>query len=279
MPEFQDFGSDRFIANEMEILKSYHLRERVSNSLIDSFKASADKKKFSLIIDKTSGSKTGISKLKTIEDIVGILKSRVSIDQKRGLDILEISVESPSPYEASVIANSYASAYKAINLAYNRQQLTVIKNFLAQQRDEKLSMLGTVEETMKNFQEQRGIVQLPEQARVLIEQSSDFQAKMNAAKIDLTISEKILNNYKEELKKRDPNLTDYIENLATEPYIKRLQEQIGESKIQRDRAMASQSSNSKKMVKDFDSKISELKDKLNNQLSVFRAVGACLYSG
>ena len=271
MPEFQDFGSDRFIANEIEILKSYHLREKVSNSLIDSFKTSADKKKFALIIDETTSSKTGSLKLKSVESIVAMLKSKVSIDQKRGLDILEISAESPSPYEAAMIANSYASAYKEINLTYNRQQLTVIKNFLAQQRDEKLSSLASIEETMKNFQEQRGIVQLPEQAKVLIEQSSDFQAKMNAAKIDLTISEKILNNYKAELKKRDPNLTDYIENLATEPYIKRLQEQIGESKIQRDRAMASQNSNSKKMVKDFDTKISELKDKLNNQLSVFRA--------
>jgi len=29
MPEFQDFGSDRFIANEIEILKSYHLREEL----------------------------------------------------------------------------------------------------------------------------------------------------------------------------------------------------------------------------------------------------------
>lgn len=271
IPEFQDFGSDRFIANEIEILKSYHLREKVSNSLIDSFKTSTDKKKFALIIDETSSSKTGSLKLKTIEDIVGILKSRVSIDQKRGLDILEISVESPSPSEAAIIANSYASAYKEINLTYNRQQLTVIKNFLAQQRDEKLSQLAGVEDAFKNFQEKSGIVQLPEQAKSLIEQSSDFQAKMNAAKVDLTISEKTLNNLKAELNKRDPNLTDYIENLATEPYIRRLQEQIGDQRIQRDRAIASQSPNAQKLVKDADAKISELRDKLNNQLTVFRA--------
>ena len=271
IPEFQDFGSDRFIANEMEILKSYHLRERVANSLIDSFKVSPDKKKFSLILDQSESSKSGGLQLRTVEDITGMLTSKVSVDQKRGLDIVEISVESPSASEASIIANSYASAYKEINLAYNRQQLTVIKNFLAQQRDEKLSSLRTIEETMKNFQEQRGIVQLPEQAKVLIEQSSDFQAKMNAAKIDLSISEKTLNNYKDELKKRDPNLTDYIENLATEPYIKKLQEQIGDAKIQRDRAMATQGPNSAKLVKEADSKISELMDKLNNQLSVYRA--------
>ncbi len=271
LPEFQDFGSDRFIANEIEILKSYHLREKVSNTLIDSFKTSSDKNKFALIFDDSFGSKTGPRKLKTVVEVAAMLNSKVSIDQKRGLDIIEISAESTSPYESAMIANSYASAYREINLAYNREQLTVIKNFLAQQREEKLSQLVGVEENLKNFQERSGIVELPEQAKALIEQSSDFQAKMNAAKVDLTISEKTLNNYKADLNKRDPNLTDYIENLATEPYIKKLQEQIGDQKIQRDRALASQSPNAQKMVKDADAKINELREKLNSQLSVFRA--------
>src|SRR5512146_1625959 len=35
MPEFQDYGSDRFIANEIEILKSYNLRFRVAKALLD----------------------------------------------------------------------------------------------------------------------------------------------------------------------------------------------------------------------------------------------------
>jgi len=271
IPEFQDFGSDRFIANEIEVLKSYHLRERVSRCLIDSFKLSPEKNKFSLIYEDARGISTTGRKLKTVEEIAVMLTSKVSIDQKRGLDIIEISVESQAPFEAAMIANSYASSYKEINLTYNRQQLTVIKNFLAQQREEKLAQLVGVEETLKNFQEKSGIVQLPEQARALIDQSSDFQAKMNAAKVDLTISEKTLNNYKQELNKHDPNLTDYIENLATEPYIKKLQEQIGEQKIQRDRALASQSSNKQQMVREVDAKISELRDKLNSQLSVFRA--------
>ena len=37
LPEFSDFGNDRFIANEIEILKSYRLREIVANAFIDSF--------------------------------------------------------------------------------------------------------------------------------------------------------------------------------------------------------------------------------------------------
>ncbi len=271
MPEFQDFGSDRFIANEIEILKSYKLRERVASSLIDTFKVSGDRKSFSLILEKDE--KNPIPKLKSNEQIIKTLASNVSIDQKRGLDIVEISVESESPKEAALVANAYAQAYKEINLANNRTQLTAIKDFLAQQREEKLKELGNVEETLLAYQEQKGIVQLPEQARTLIEQASDFEAKMNAAKIDLTITEKTLNQYKAELDKQDPEIKDYIESFATEPYIKNLQLQIADLKTQKDRAISTSANSQRKneLIKEYDTRIEDLRNKLNNQLSVYRA--------
>ncbi|MFA5804673.1 MAG: polysaccharide biosynthesis tyrosine autokinase [Melioribacteraceae bacterium] len=271
LPEFQDFGSDRFIANEIEILKSYHLRERVANSLQDSFKISNTKNKFSLIFEESSNFQPNSNQIKSVSAIVGMLSSKVSIDQKRGLDIVEVSAESPSPTESALIANCYAAAYKEINLSYNRMQLTVVKNFLAQQRNDKLSELAGVEETLKNYKEQRGIVELPEQTKELIRQSSDFEAKRNAVKIDLTMSEKTLNQYKEELKKKAPDITNYIENLATEPYIKKLYDQLGELKVQRDRAVSSAGANSQRIQKEFDTKINDLQDKLSNQLSVYKA--------
>lgn len=229
IPEFQDFGSDRFIANEIEILKSFRLRDIVTSTLIDSFKLSSNKDQFDLITEQIYGSNK--PSLLSKDEIIELLEKKVSIDQKRGLDIVEISVESKSPYEAALIANSYAAAYKALNLDYNRQQLTAVKEFLAKQREEKLSELADVEETLRSYQERQGIVQLPEQAKALIEQVTDFEAKMNATKIDLTITEKTLNEYKAELEKKDPDINDYIESFATEPYIKNLQMQIADFKF------------------------------------------------
>lgn len=269
VPEFQDFGSDRFIANEIEILKSYRLREKVSNALIDSFTISNNKRNFSLIIQDEEKYP---NKLRSIDAITKLL-SGVSIDQKRGLDIVEISVESQSPIEAALIANSYARAYKEINLGYNRQQLTMVKDFLAQQREEKLNELSAVEDALLSYQEQKGIVELPEQAKTLIAQSSDFEAKMNATKIDLTITEKTLNQYKTELGKQDPEIKDYIESFATEPYIKNLQAQIADLKTQKDRAMSISANTQRKneLIKEYDTKIGDLRAKLNSQLSVYRA--------
>src|SRR5690606_13929433 len=50
MPEFQDFGSDRFIANEIEIMKSYSVRSRVAKALYDS--VNNDDDKFASMLNK-----------------------------------------------------------------------------------------------------------------------------------------------------------------------------------------------------------------------------------
>ncbi|KAF0153642.1 MAG: capsular exopolysaccharide family [Ignavibacteria bacterium] len=269
LPEFQDFGSDRFIANEIEILKSYKLRTKVANALLDSFNISTQKNKYYLIFEDPSELKQGKFRVKTIAEIVRVLPKQVSIDQKRGLDIVEISVESPSPLESSMIVNCYAEAYKGINLSYNREQLTRVKNFLAQQRDEKQSELAAIEESWTAYKQSKGIVELPEQARALIDQSSDIQAKLNLTKIDLTMTEKNLNQFKDELKRRNPEVQNYIDNMATEPYIKRMQEDLAEEKSRRDRAMKAAGANSVE-VKRTETKISEIENRLKNQLAVYK---------
>ena len=194
MPEFQDFGSDRFIANEIEILKSRNLRTRVAAGLIDSFRTSSSKDSFYLILSHDFND--GKGKLLSLNQITGLLDGYVTIEQKRGLDIIDISAESPSPYESALIANIYAKEYKNLNLEMNRNQLTMVKAFLDQQREEKQTELNAAEETLRNFQEKGGIIALDEQATSLINQLSDFEAQQNAKQIELAASDKVLSQYK-----------------------------------------------------------------------------------
>lgn len=270
LPEFQDFGSDRFIANEIEVLKSNRLKFKIAAALADSFKVINDKSKFYLILEKNGIQER--NKLLPEYEIAGVLEM-VSIEQKRGLDIVEISVDSPSPFEAALITNCYAEAYRNLDLQYNRHLLSSVKDFLAHQKAEKMSQLVSSEEALRNYQEKQGIVQLPEQAKALIDQTSDFEAKMNATRINMTISERTLKEYKTELSKRNPDINDYIESFATEPYIKNLQLQISDLMTQKDRAISNNKDNVRKsqILKEFDAKINDLKDKLNTQLSVYKA--------
>lgn len=271
MPEFSDFGSDRFIANEIEILKSYSVREKVAKTLIDTFNTVQDKSKFAIIVAKED-EEGAVPKLKNINAIIKAI-SGVSIDQKRGLDIVEISVESPSPYEASLIANVYADAYRSINLYYNRQQMINVKDFLEDQRREKLNDLNDSENRLRLYQEKGGIVALPEQANALIGQLTDFESQKNAAKIELTIAENNLKEYRSELEKQNPRLKDYLESLAGEPYFLSLQTQIAQLKTQKDIALANNPIAQKKdeIVREFDTKIADLQAKVDLEIKKKRA--------
>ncbi|HEY6906363.1 MAG TPA: Wzz/FepE/Etk N-terminal domain-containing protein, partial [Ignavibacteriaceae bacterium] len=224
MPEFQDFGSDRFIANEIEILKSHNLRARVAGALIDSFKTISYKDSFYLI--QSHDFSEGKGQLLTIAQIAKLLDGDVTIEQKRGLDIIDISAESPSPYESALIANIYAKEYKNLNLEMNRNQLTMVKTFLNQQREEKQTELNAAEENLRNFQEKGGIIALDEQATSLINQLSDFEAQENAKQIELAASDKMLTQYKKELADQNPRLADYLESVSSEAYIQTLQQQL-----------------------------------------------------
>ncbi len=271
VPEFSDFGSDRFIANEIEILKSYNLRERVAKALVDSFDNSKNKEKFSLIYKQKFSGPT--NKLLTIPQIAALLKNTVSIEQKRGLDIVDITSESPSPTEAALIANIYAKQYRYFNLEINRDQLTFVKNFLDKQRQEKKQELNEAEDILRSYQERGGIIALDQQAQALIEQLSQFEAQKNAAKIELMASDEVLKQYKEELKKQDPRLAEYLESATSETYIKALQDEISQLQINKDLALAKVEPgiDITSKVKEYDKKIRDLKLKLDEKVKVLKA--------
>ncbi len=167
LPEFQEWGNDRFIANEIEIMTSYTARRMVAVTLIDSFYRDLNKSHYFVLKDTKLTENESDNNVKSVDDLA-IALSDVSIDQKRGLDIIELSAVSPSPYEAALIANVYAQQYKKLNLEQNRDQLTLVTNFLDEQRKEKYDELNAAEETLRDFQESGGLIALDERASFVL---------------------------------------------------------------------------------------------------------------
>ncbi len=270
MPEISDYGNDRFIANEIEILKSNNIRERIAKILLDTLVKSSDKESFDLLVVDEFGED---KKPASVPEIAGVLGGAVQIEQKRGLDIIDISVESKEPQEAALIANVYAVEYLKYNLEISRDQLIFIREFLDGQRKEKKEQLNEAEEILRSYQERGGIIALDQQAQTLIQQLAQFEAQKNAVQIELEASTEILKQYRKELSKQDPKLADYLASATSETYIKALQDQIAELQIRRDLAMAKADSKTDFTVqlKDYDNKISELKDKLDDKIKVLKA--------
>jgi len=238
--------------------------------LSDTIAKTSSKTDYDLLLTDEFGKE---SKPATIPEISGALSRAVQIEQKRGLDIIEISVESKEPVEAALVANIYAKEYLSYNLEISRNQLTFIRDFLDEQRTEKKDQLNDAEEVLRSYQERGGIIALDQQAQTLIQQLAQFDAQKNATQIELEASNEVLKQYKKELSQQDPKLADYLASATSETYIKALQDQIAELQIRRDLAMAKADPRTDYtlQLKDYDNKIAELKTKLDDKIKVLKA--------
>lgn len=270
MPEFVDWGNDRFIANEIEVMQSYKTRERIAQALTDSFFTINKTGLYSVLLKENEGD--GTKQLKSLGAITAVL-SGVSVDQKRGLDIVEISALSPSSFEAALIANVFANQYKLINLELNRNQLSIVKDFLEEQREEKSNELNSAEETLREFQEKGGLIALDERASTLISLLAQFEAQKSATQVDVMASNKVLENLRKELEKQNPRMADYLKSLTSQTYIKAIQDEIAKLEVNKQVALTKKDGmgENSAVLKEYDRKIDELKKELDKQLEVIKA--------
>jgi tyrosine-protein kinase Etk/Wzc len=270
------FTDDRFISTEMEILKSYSIRSNVAKALIDTFYIKKNPGDFYLIFDRALFKDNQNKKLLDADAVAELLSdksSKVSIDQKKGVDLVDITVSSPSPYEASLIANCYASEYLKENLLLNRGQLTSVKDFLDEQSRQKQKDLSSSEEALSKYQSEKGIISLDAQSQSLITQMANLEAQRDGVKIDLVSSKKILSQLKDELKQQDPKIADYLQSQASQSYYQALQDEVAKIEVNKDVAIANKREKGENslLMKDYDSKINELKEKLSSKLNLIKS--------
>ncbi|HMQ79595.1 MAG TPA: polysaccharide biosynthesis tyrosine autokinase [Ignavibacteria bacterium] len=257
---------ERYINNEVEILKSFAIREKTANSLLDSFQVLKGKMQFYLLVVNPENPIEPKSK----NQIANVLQTVTEISQKRGLDIVSIKTESPSPQEAALISNCYAEAYADYSLKFNRGHLTLNREFLEKQVQEKYNSLLQTEDKLTNFLRTENVVELNAQANSIINQLSGIEGSYNGALIDLQSTSKALTDIKTELDKFDPRSTDYYESKITDPYISELQTQIAKLEITRDLAKTGNEEylkNNKSLI-ETNNKIAELKKSLDEKLNV-----------
>lgn len=259
---------ERYINNEVEILRSFAIREKTAIALLDSFEVLRGKIQFSLLITNPQNPLEPKSK----NQIAAILSPSTEISQKRGLDIVSIKTESPSPQEAALISNCYAEAYADYSMKYNRGHLTLNREFLEKQVQEKYNTLLQIEDKLTNFLRSENIVEIKSQANSIISSLSNVENDHNKALIDLQSSTKSLSDFKGELDKYDPKAADYFKSKITDPYVMQLQTEIVKLEIQRDLAKTGNEEiiKNSKSLKDTDNKIAELKKTLDEKLSILK---------
>lgn len=263
--------NDRFIANEIQTIYNSTIIDNVAKSILDTFNTKKNVDDFSLIFD-TDLFKNKSSSVKSVSEVAGEIFSAVKITQLNDLDFIEIVAKSRSPQEAALIANTFAQKYLEFNLLENRKQITVIKDFLEKQLMEKQKDLYAAEDEIKEYQLHKGGIQLDKQAQLLIAKMADFESQKNTVKVNMSISREKLNQYRNELAKKDPSVSNFLANKTQEPYLQKMQEEIAAKETQRDIALATAKSGAanSQVIADLNAQIDALKAKLNKSLSEYR---------
>lgn len=275
IPEFQDFITDRYISNEIEVLKSYKIREDVARNLLDSFSVLKDNSKFYYIFNQSGDNKSELISVTALADILSVI---VKIDQKRGLDIVDIVVESPARYEAMLTANLYSKVYQDFSLDLSREELTNLTRYLQEEKENKYRELTRSENDIEVYQQNGGLILLDAQVKNLVDNISQLEAQKNAASIELNAKEREYQSLTDEIKRIDPTLVDYIKSKVDELYINEVQTDIAELESRRDieASIPTDEALKEKTIREYNKKIEPLQRTLDQK---FQSLKNSLFSG
>lgn len=272
IPEFHDFGfiSDRYISNEIEVLKSFSIRSIAAQSLLDSAKVVNNMSEFHYLLKDPDNPSLGFV---DHFQVANILRDIVRILQKKGLDVVELSVESPSSYEAALICNTYAAAYADYSLEFSRQDLTNIINYLSKEKEVRFVDLKNAEASLEDFQKREGLVRLDVQSEELVRSISELDKEKSLARVQLVANTSKYEELSRELEKMDPQLPVYLESQINLGYVTEVQKQIAELEIKRDLELTIPGNDRirSRTVDDYDKKIKSMNALLDERLVAMNA--------
>jgi uncharacterized protein involved in exopolysaccharide biosynthesis len=192
---------ESMLKNQVEILKSRSLAEKVMEALLNS---------------QYRGQILAWIKAKHIpaekEELLQQLARRTKISPVRETDIIEIKTQANSPRLACFIANTMADKYYQQSLNASKGEITEVRQFLEIQLEKVQKELKISEEILRNYQEQEQVAALSEETSERVKQLATFEGLYKEAQTDYEVYHRRLESLKGQLSDSKKNL---IENLSS----------------------------------------------------------------
>ena len=215
-------GERNYIDNELSVLQSRTTSDLVIKKLLNNDMNSKSLHLFgngnsnsltSIFFDNKENNRTSnLDSSVVFDKFSKSLRNSVSFANNLNTDIITISVESTNPEEAALIANTFVSVYKSLDLEWVTGEMTHLKSFLTQQIDEKEKDLRVIEEKLKLFQENEKIFSLDENSSILLSSLTEFESMYNNILASISISREKEKYLREKLTDQEKNLSDRVSN-------------------------------------------------------------------
>jgi len=276
-----DFGlnkSAQRLQNEIEVLSSYNLHEKVINSLIAD--GSADKsalfgtryvrKRYRLQDHFMTWIGNNDDIIIVPEDlnfservkIVESLRRNTSISTVRDADVLKIAVNSGDSTDAVFLANRISDIYRNLDLAGGLGELHFVLSFLDSQIVKYENRLEMVENDLQSFQADNQIYSLDGSAALLLKDLTSYETIYYTNIAELEVAQEKVRYLKSQLSENEKALMEEITN-TNNPMIVALRGKIAELEAQKVGQMIDEGWDENALqARDFNRRISEMKSKL-----------------
>jgi tyrosine-protein kinase Etk/Wzc len=190
----------------------------------------------------------------------------------KGIDLIEIAIRGPIFKENQLIAYTLANAYIEYNLDISRAQLTSIRKLLEDEKKKKFEDLSLAEAGLEDYEKRTGIINIEENVKNLIANSSQMEALKNATEIEIRVAESNLNQARQEFDRIDPNLTNYINSKLNEPYLQKLLTEIADLEVQKQVALSGVTNPkiAAEIERDANAKIEALRKDYDTQVQIMK---------
>ncbi len=256
------FGSPaNMLTNQMEILKSRNIAERVVRKL----EKSDVRDSISFFQPQEDGTEL------TFNDRVEIVMNSMEVEPKRDTDILTLTYQAGTPFEAAYIANTIAQEFAQQNAETNRLEVTEMRKFIEDRLRIKAKELKNSEEQLRNFQQREKIASLDAETTELVSRLSEAESMLESAKIELKTKSSLLQNVEAKLNERKKSLGVNLTETST-PFIEALQEKLADAEAERAIFISALKANPPAnkesyllQLKAYDEKIKTLREQLKDE--------------
>jgi len=240
------------ISNQVEVIKSRTLAERVIGSLENS----PYRKNLKLMADYDDNGRPI-----NFHDKVKNLREAITVEPVKDTDIIVLKVLANSAFEAAYLANEIAQQFYWQNLEMSKGEVGEVREFLESQLDTVRQKLAESEEALRAYKETHKLVALDEETAKLVEQTTVFRAHLNEAEAELHENQQALQNLKNKLAEAKSTLVEDVSHISS-PLILELQTRIAEKQALIANLIAKASPGYETVIREVEREIEEAKKAL-----------------
>ena len=140
------------------------------------------------------------------------LRKSMSVGNIRNTDLLEISIQSKNPEEASLLVNTIIEVYNIRDLNWVTGEMQHLKSFLNDQLAIKEIELNNIEEKLKEFQESEKLFSIDDNYSLLLNELRSIESQFYNFEAEINILEKRKEYMYEKLSVDEQNLAKNLIN-------------------------------------------------------------------